>query len=143
MPDVEPIDGPSAGWLDVWRRGLNLASIAVPILLGILLSTLGVAGPTLAGVMIVVFIVFFVAALAVGQRVTKVMRRELEAGYSTLYDVKDFELRDARTRALLRAADVAPEAPGRKSLLVGMFRVKPGTVLAKRIDEDKSDDAAR
>ena len=134
---TELVSGPSAGWLDVLRRLLNLASIAVPIVAGVILAALGVTGPTLVGVMLVPFIGLFIAALVVGTRVTKVMRREMEAGYSTLYDVADFELRHARTLELLRAADVAPENPGSRSLLVGMFRVKPGTVLSKRIDDEK------
>lgn len=136
MPETELVEGPSAGLYDLWRRVLNAASIGVPLLVGVILSVAGVSGPSLAGVMIVIFIALFIAALVVGSRVTRTMQREMQAGYSTLYDVADFELRDARSLELLRADTVAPETPGRRSLVAGLFRVKPGTVLAKRVKED-------
>ena len=31
-----------------------------------------------------------------------------------------------------------PEQPGRRSLVAGLFRLKPGTVLAKRFDDENS-----
>jgi hypothetical protein len=134
---TELVEGPSAGRFDFWRRVLNVGSIAVPVVVGLLLSALGVPGPVLAGVMIVLFVALFIASLVAGQRMTRTMRRELEAGYSTLFDVVDYEYRDARTLELLRADNVPPVPPENRSLLRSMLTVKPGTMLAKRIEEDE------
>lgn len=130
----------TAGSLDLWRRLLNIASIAVPIGVALVMSALGIFGIPLLAVAIGLFVGIFIASLVVGRAVTRAMKREMIAGYSTLYDVVDFELRDARTLELLRPADVVPEQPGRRSLVAGLFRVNPGTVLAKRIDDDSSHD---
>ena len=134
------VAGPSAGTLDVWRRLINIASIAVPIVVVLVLAALRVSGGVLAVIAAGLFVGLFVASLVVGSRVTRAMRRELEAGYSTLYDVADYELRDARTLEVLRSAHVAPAEPGRRSLIAGMFGVKPGTVLAKRIRDEERDE---
>ncbi|CAN5533311.1 hypothetical protein BH10ACT7_BH10ACT7_05240 [soil metagenome] len=128
----------SAGSLDLWRRLLNIASIVVPIVVALIMSALGIFGIPLLAVAVVLFVGLFVASLVVGRAVTQAMKREMIAGYSTLYDVVDFELRDARTLELLRPANIPPEQPGRRSLVAGLFRVKPGTVLAKRIDDENS-----
>ena len=140
MSETELAPGASAGWLDVWRRIVNVAAIAVPIIVGVILQSVGVPGPVLGTIMLALFVALFVTALVLGTRVTRAMRGEMEAGYSTLYDVADFELRDARTKQLLRAATEKPDAPGRRSLLASMFTVKPGTLVAKRLEEDKNAD---
>lgn len=129
--------GPSAGWLDVWRRILSLLAVAVPIVAGLVLQAASVPGIVLGGVMLALFIVGVVASIVVGQRVTRAMRAEMADGYSTLYDVAGFDLRHARTLELLRPAAVAPENPGSRSLVAGLFRLKPGTVIAKRINDDE------
>jgi hypothetical protein len=69
-------------------------------------------------------------------RVSRAIKREREAGYSTIYDFAGFELRDPRTLEVLRAKGVAPVDPGSRSLALGIFGVKPGTVLAKRLEDE-------
>jgi hypothetical protein len=64
---------------------------------------------------------------------------ERAAGYSTMYDFEGYELRDPRTLELLRAADVRPTGTMRRSLFRAMLTVKPGTLLAKRLEEDERD----
>jgi hypothetical protein len=64
----------------------------------------------------------------------------MEAGYSTLLDVADFELRDARTLELLRPSSVAPTGIARRSLLAAMLTVKPGAAVARRLAEDEAAD---
>ena len=70
-------------------------------------------------------------------------KRERAAGYSTMYDFRGFALRDPRTREVIRAADVAPTGTVRRSLFRAMLTVKPGTLLAKRLEEDEQEDRAR
>lgn len=135
-PTLAP--GRSAGWLDVWRRTLNLLAVAVPIVVGLILQAAGVPGIVLGAIMLALFVGGLVASLVVGQRVTRAMRAEMSAGYSTLYDVAGFDLRHARTLDLLRPAAIAPENPGSRSLVAGLFRLKPGTVIAKRINDDEA-----
>lgn len=127
----------SAGTLDTWRRLLNIASVVVPIAVAVVMSAFGVVGILLLVVVATLFVALFVASLVVGSAVTRAMKREMLAGYSTLYDVVDYELRDARTLQVLRPAHIPPEQPGRRSLVAGLFRVKPGTVLAKRLEDDR------
>jgi len=138
VADTELVAGASAGWLDVWRRVLNLASIVVPLVVGFALNAVGVPITAIGVVAVVLFVAGFIVTLVVGSRVTRTMRLEMQAGYSTLYDVPEFELRDARTRELLRGEHEVPDNPGKRSLVAGLFRVKPGTVLAKRLDDDES-----
>jgi len=133
---TELVPGVTAGRLDVYRRLLNVASIAVPVIGWFALRPLNLAGAAVAALLVVVFVAFFVLSLIVGQRATRVMRLEMEAGYSTLLDVADFELRDASTLELLRASEVVPDNPGRRSLVAGLFRVKPGTIVAKRLADE-------
>lgn len=134
--DVELVAGLSAGLLDVVRRIVNVASISVPIAAGVVLQSAGVAGPVIGGVMFGMFVLLFVVALVAASRVTRTMRLEMQAGYSTLYDVPDFELRDARSKQLLRAVSVSPSGPSHRSWLRSVFRVKPSTPVAKRFDDD-------
>jgi hypothetical protein len=54
-----------------------------------------------------------------------------------MFDFAGYELRDPRTRQLLRGADVKPTGVMRRSLLGSMLTVKPGTLLAKRLEEDE------
>lgn len=138
MVDPAVVPGPSAGWLDVRRRLLNLLAVAVPIAVGLLLQALRVPIIAIGAVLLVLFAAGLVASIVVGRRVTRAMRAEAAAGYSTLYDVAGFDLRHARTLEVLRPASVAPQHPGSRSLVAGLFRVKPGTVLAKRLDDDES-----
>ncbi len=78
----------------------------------------------------------FIASLMIGARVSRAIMREREAGYSTVYDFAGFELRDPRTLEVLRARDIPPVEPGSRSLALGIFGVKPGTVLAKRLGDE-------
>lgn len=134
---TELVPGRSAGRYDLWRRALNLGSIVLPLIVGVIMAVAGAPGAAIAVVVIVLAVGGFVASLVAGHFTTQTMRREMEAGYSTLLDVTDFELRDERTLELLRASNVVPDNPGKRSLVAGLFRVKPGTVLAKRIDDEK------
>ena len=132
-----PVAGPSAGALDVRRRLITVASVVAPIALALVLLATGIPGAVIAIIALVLFVALFIASIVVGSRVTRVMRRELEAGYSSLYDVADYDLRDARTLELLRPASTPPTSSGRRSLVAGMFRVKSATLLSQRLrDED-------
>jgi len=131
-------EGRSAGLLDIWRRVLNSVGVILPVVVAVVLASVGVPAWLVGTVVLVLFVTLITAAIVLGQFVTRAMRRELEAGYSTLYDVADYDLRDARTLELVRTKDEAPEVPGRRSLLAGMFRVKPGTVLAEQIKRDEA-----
>ncbi|MBN9240373.1 MAG: hypothetical protein BGO97_11715 [Micrococcales bacterium 70-64] len=124
---TETVPGPTAALLDVWARVALFAAILVVILGGVLASI-----PVL-----VLAAVLFGAAIMLGVRSARAMAREKNAGYSTIYDVPGFALRDARTKQLLRAADTEPVGGGRRSILRAMFTVKPGTVLAKRLEEER------
>lgn len=137
LEESELVPGMTAGRLDLWRRILNIATIVVPLGLGLALAGLGLGGAVLATCMIVLLAGLFVASLVVGQFGARTLRLEMEAGYSTVLDVEGFELRDAVTKELLRASSTRPDPSARRSLLAGLFRVKPGTLLAKRIDDDE------
>lgn len=137
MSRVELVPGPSAGTLDIWRQLLNLASIVVPVIVGAIMFAVGVRGIPLAVVVMVLLAAVFVVSLAVGARGTRVMRREMEAGYSTVLDVEGFELRDARTLDLLRPSTTKPTGAAHRSLVASLFRVKPGTIVARRLEDDE------
>jgi hypothetical protein len=96
---------------------------------------------------VVLLIVLVVAPAALstvlGLRSLSTAKRERAAGYSTMYDFRGFALRDPRTREVIRAADVAPTGTVRRSLFRAMLTVKPGTLLAKRLEEDEQEDRAR
>lgn len=122
--------GPTAAQWDVWSRVAWL----VGVLLIIVWVALVAAGSIALVVVGVVAAGAIVAAIALGVRSTRVVRLEKSAGYSTLFDFAGFELRHPRTKQLLREADAEPESAGRRSVLRAMLSVKPGTVLAKRLD---------
>ena len=125
MNDVVP--GPSAAAFDVWGRLAWLAS-AVLFVVAAALPSIPVAVVALLGV---------VAAVVLGLRSSRVTRLERELGYSTVFDFPGFASRHPRTKQLLRDADTPPVAPGRRSIFRSMLAVKPGTVLAKRLEDDE------
>lgn len=131
MNDVVP--GPSAAMFDVWGRVAWLGTVVL-IVVWVALAASGSIAVIPVGVLGAAAIV---AAIALGVRSSRVLVLEKAAGYSTIFDFAGFALRDARTKQLLRAADVAPERSGRRSVLRSMLTVKPGTVLAKRLEEEK------
>lgn len=95
-----------------------------------------VAGRPVSIVLAILALALVVVAVLLGVRSSRVARLEKDAGYSTLFDFAGYESRHPRTKQLLRAADDPPASPGRRSLLRSMLAVKPGTVLAKRLEED-------
>jgi len=130
---TETVPGPTAALLDVWARVAWLAGILL-VVVWVVLASVGSLAVVPVGVLAAAAVV---AAIALGVRSSRVLRLEKDAGYSTMFDFAGFALRDARTKQLLRAADVAPDSAGRRSVLRSMLTVKPGTVLAKRIEEER------
>ena len=124
--------GPTAAQWDVWGRLAWLAGVLL-IVVWVALVSAGSIAVVAVGVLAAAAIV---AAIWLGVRSSRVVRFENGAGYSTLFDFAGFELRHPRTKQLLRAADVEPDNAGRRSVLRAMLSVKPGTVLAKRLEED-------
>ncbi len=143
VPDSELVPGPTAARWDARSRVLRLAAILV-VPLGAVLAVLGVPlTPLVIGVLSTLFLGAFTASLVLGQISLRTIRREMEAGYSTMFDFGGYELRDARTVGLLRAKDVEPVESGRVrgSILANMLRVHPDTILARRIrDDEKQND---
>ena len=141
MSETELVAGPTAGQFDVWARVAGLGIVAGGVV-GLIPWMLGGSG---TGVMTsVTVLVLIPAALSTwfAMRSLAVAKRERAAGYSTMYDFAGFELRDPRTREVLRARDVAPSGTVRRSLFRSMLTVKPGTLLAQRLEDDDRDDAA-
>ena len=125
MNDVVP--GPSAAAFDVWGRLAWLAA-AVLFIVAAALPSIPVAVVAFLGV---------VVAVVLGLRSSRVTRLERVLGYSTVFDFPGFASRHPRTKQLLRDADTRPVAPGRRSIFRSMLAVKPGTVLAKRLEDDE------
>lgn len=140
MSDTALVPGPTAGQLDVWARVAGLG-IVVGLLLGLVPWTLGATGMPVVIAVSVLVIVPAALSTFFSMRSLAVAKRERAAGYSTMFDFAGFELRDPRTRELLRARDVAPSGTVRRSLLRSMLTVKPGTLLAQRIAEDEKNDS--
>ena len=134
---AELVPGPSAGRWDLRRRIAQLGWVIVLVAGVAILATraapvLAVAIPTA-----VLVVAAMVTSWVCAARASRVMRLERAAGYSTLLDAPGFALRDARTLEVLRAADEAPTEASRRSLTLGIFGVKPGTVLARLLDDEK------
>lgn len=128
----DPVPGPTAAQYDVWSRVAWLA-VAILIIVWVALASTGSLAVVPVGV---VALAGIASAIGLGVRSARVVRREKAAGYSTLFDFAGFALRHPRTKQLLRPADVEPENLGRRSVLLSMLTVKPGTVLAKRLEDD-------
>ena len=124
--------GPTAAQWDVWSRLAWLAAVIL-IIVWVALASAGSVALIVVGALAAAAIA---SAIGLGVRSTRVVRLEKAAGYSTLFDFAGFALRHPRTRQLLRAADVEPDNAGRRSVLRAMLSVKPGTVLAKRLEDD-------
>ena len=124
--------GPTAAQWDVWGRLAWLVGVLL-IVVWVALVSAGSIAVVAVGILAAAAIV---SAIALGVRSSRVVRLEKAAGYSTLFDFAGFELRHPRTKQLLRAADVEPDNTGRRSVLRAMLSVKPGTVLAKRLEDD-------
>lgn len=124
------VPGRTAAELDVAGRVAWVAALVLGVVALFLAppASLVLAGLSLAAI---------VTALVLGLRSSRVVKREKDAGYSTVFDFAGYELRHPRTKQLLRAADIAPESAGRRSVLRSMLTVKPGTVLAKRLEDDQ------
>jgi len=137
MSDEHLLAGPSAGQLDFSAR---LASLGIPIGLALgLIPPLayGFTGPVAIAVLAGLVVGPATVSTALAARSVAAAKRERAAGYSTMFDFAGYELRDPRTRQLLRGADVKPTGVMRRSLLGSMLTVKPGTLLAKRLEEDE------
>ncbi len=124
------VPGRTAAELDIGGRVAWVLALVAGIV-GLFLTP--PASLVLAGVSVAAI----VSALVLGLRSSRVVRLEKDAGYSTLFDFAGYELRHPRTKELLRAAEVAPANLGRRSVLRSMLTVKPGTVLAKRLEGDE------
>lgn len=139
MDAAELVPGATAAQWDARSRVLRLAGVAL-FLVAILVSIGVPMSALLVGVFLVVLFVCFAVSIAFGVFSQRVMRREMEAGYSTLFDFAGYELRHPRTLELLRSRDEEPVESGRVrgSILVNMMRPRPGTLLSRRMfDEDR------
>ncbi len=112
---------PTAWQWDLRRRLLDLTTLVLAVLIVALLIALGASPVVWVGVLGAVVLAFGVLAVLIGVRYQRAVDAEKAAGYSTVYDVGGFELRDGRTLDVLRTADEEPEQPGRRSLLAGMI----------------------
>jgi len=131
------IPGPTAAQWDLFAK-LALAGSVFAIAVGIIAVAVGVP-PTIEfaiGVLIVV-VAFFVVWLGFSQRGLAALRAEQRAGYSTVLDVAGYALRHPVTGQLERAEDEPPadSNPPRRSLVAGMFRIRPGSPLDKRLED--------
>lgn len=142
MSDTELVPGPTAGQYDVWARVAGLG-IVVGLVLGIVPWLFGATGTPVVVTVGVLMVVPGLLSTYFSLQSLAVAKRERTAGYSTMYDFAGFELRDPRTRELLRARDVAPSGTVRRSLLRSMLTVKPGTMLAQRFEDDDKADPTR
>ena len=130
------VPGPSAGRWDLWRRFAQLAWVLF-LLVGVALVATRVIPALAVGIPIGILVVTAViASIVLARRAARTMKLERAAGYSTVIDAAGFDLRDANTLALLRSRDVSPSDESRRSLALGIFGVKPGTALAKRLDDE-------
>ncbi|MFM9878726.1 MAG: hypothetical protein ACKVOG_12890 [Rhodoglobus sp.] len=128
---------PTAGQLDGWSRVAGLG-IVVGLLVGLIPPlVLELTGPVAVLVLAVLVVGPAIASTVLGLRAVGVAKLERASGYSTMYDFAGYELRDPRTLEVLRPADVRPTGIVRRSLFRSMLTVKPGTMLAKRLDEDE------
>ena len=125
---------PTAGQWELRARLGWLVAVLVFAAGAIVAGTAGVLWFVPAGVVILFALAWVIFA---GIRKARTVAAERAAGYSTVYDFAGFELRDPRTLEVLRSADQAPDAGMRRSLVSGMLTIKPGTVLAKRLEENK------
>ena len=127
------VDGPTAAQYDVRSRFAGVGAIV----LGIVAVALGSPANLIVGCLAIALLA---GAIIFGVTSARVAARERDLGYSSLFDFPGFALRHPRTKQLLRAADTAPASPGRRSVFRSMLSVKPGTVLARRLEEDEKDD---
>lgn len=142
MSDTDLVPGPTAGQYDVWARVAGLG-IVLGLVLGLVPWLFGATGTPVVVTVAVLMVAPGLLSTYFSLRSLAVAKRERAAGYSTMYDFAGFELRDPRTRELLRARDVAPSGTMRRSLLRSMLTVKPGTMLAQRFEDDDKADPAR
>ncbi len=133
--DPAPRPVPSAGRWDLRRRYTQLAGVIVVIVAAVLIAMM--RAPLVAvGIPAAILVIGAIGGSAIcAHRASMAMTLERAAGYSTVIDAPGYELRDANTLALLRQRDVPPTLESRRSLALGIFGVKPGTVLAGRREE--------
>lgn len=135
--DPALIPGPTAAQWELFSK-FALAGSVFTVAIGIIAVALGVPSTIsfAIGVLIVV-VAFFAVWLGLSQRALATLRAEQRAGYSTVLDVAGYALRHPLTGALERAADEPPadSDPQRRSLVAGMFRVRPGSPLDKRLED--------
>ncbi len=140
--DTDLVTGPTAGQYDVWARVAGLGIVA-GLVLGLVPWLFGATGTPVVVTVAVLMVAPGLLSTYFSLQSLAVAKRERAAGYSTMYDFAGFELRDPRTRELLRARDVAPSGTLRRSLLRSMLTVKPGTMLAQRFEDDEKADPTR
>ncbi len=135
-PNDSVLVRPTAGQLDVWSR---VAGLGVPVGLVAGLVPSLVFGMTGSWSTVMLAVLVFgpaVGSTIWGIRSVQAAKREKAAGYSTMFDFAGYELRDPRTLSVLRERDVKPSGTVHRSLLRSMLTVRPGTLLAKRFDDD-------
>lgn len=140
--DANPVlvSGPTAGQYDVWGRVAGLGILG-GLGLGLILPVgLGITGTGPLVLLVILVVAPAVLSTAFNLLSLSTAKRERAAGYSTMYDFRGFALRDPRTREVIRAADVPPTGTVRRSLFRAMLTVKPGTLLAKRLEEEDEQD---
>lgn len=109
---------PTAWQWDLRARVAQLGGVLGLVGLGVFSLLGSIPG---AAVSAAVMLALFVTSVVLALRVGRAAELERADGYSTIFDFPGFELRDGRTLEVLRTADVAPEQPGRRSLLRGMI----------------------
>lgn len=122
--------------MDVWSRVAGLG-VPVGLVAGLgLTMALGWTGAGSTSLLALFVIGPALVSTVLGFTAGSTAKREKAAGYSTMFDFAGYELRDPRTLDVIRARDVAPSGTLHRSLFRSMLTVKPGTLLAKRLDED-------
>lgn len=141
-PEPELVSGPTACQLDV--RG-KLAGLGIPLslLVGALLLAAGVNGTAIAGAITALVVLAAIVSTVFMVWSGAVIKREKAAGYSTMYDFPGYALRDPKTLELLRAADEKPTGTMRRSIFRAMLTIKPGTLVAKRLEQEERDQQDR
>lgn len=133
--EPELVPGPTACQLDVWGKLVGLG-IPFSLLVGAILLAAGFAGSTLAIALTALVVLAAIVSTVFMVWSGAVVKREKAAGYSTMYDFSGYALRDPKTLELLRPADEKPTGTMRRSIFRAMLTIKPGTLVAKRLEQE-------
>lgn len=134
-----PLPGPTAAQWN--RRALMVLAAGIGVLcLDLILIAVRIPShPAIFWVLGVAGLAGFVGWIVLGGRAQRRMRDELAAGYSTVIDAAGYDLRNADTGAIERDRSVAPapDRPRRRSFVLDNFRLRSGTWLERKRDDDE------